>query len=289
MPAIHETWASITCVSGLVRWRLERHTRFSRKKPRRQARCAAWCSRSIMDIDRLLAYDRLGRTHWWLTSKYTVLESMLRYHVNATLPFPCMLDIGCAGGVFLEHFGAICERLFGIDQNHRVLSETKSGAITQVAADARKLPFHNESFPLISAIDIIEHVDDDLAVLREVYRILKPGGWFLVCVPAFMVLFGKHDELFRHLRRYTRRQLTQQVRAAGFSVKKATYIQPLFFFPLLIKRRLFPPSKDVLGDFSKPSRMNGLLHHMLALERFPLRYIDFPIGATLIALCRKEV
>lgn len=240
-----------------------------------------------MDIDRLLAYDQLGRTHFWLTSKYAILIDLVKNHVDTSNDLASMLDIGCAGGAFLEGFESASKRV-GFDRDYRILAGLRDSSIHTVAGDASRLPFQQETFALVSAIDLIEHLEDDLPALEEMYRVLRKGGWLLLCVPAFMALYGKHDTLFGHLRRYKRKQLKERAELAGFVARKTTYIQPLFFFPLWIKRRFFPPSNDALGDFNEISPLNSLFHWMLALEKVPLRYVNFPIGATIIGLFQKE-
>lgn len=242
-----------------------------------------------METNRLLEYDRLGRTHWWLTSKYVILHDLLCKQVPRGTRLTPMLDVGCASGVFLNKISNLVPQQFGVDYNYDILTHCMDPSVPVTVADAKQLPYRDGSFSLVSAIDILEHLDDDAQALREFHRLLRPGGWLLLCVPAFMALFGKHDELFGHHRRYTRKQLQKRVCTTGFFIKKITYIQPLFFFPLWIKRRFLPVKNNLFGDFSPPSpAVNRILHALLSAERFPLRYISFPIGATLILLAYKD-
>lgn len=249
---------------------------------------AAGKRKLLVSTDRLLAYDALGRTHWWLTSKYAVLRDVVRTQIPRGADLDPMLDVGCAGGAFLAVLGDLACPRFGVDENPEVLKRCKREAVWVAAADALHLPYKDEAFSFVSAVDLIEHLPDDEAAVGEFHRVLRPGGWLLLCVPAFQTLFGKHDELFGHLRRYTRGQLRRVANGAGFSVRKATYIQP-FFFPLLwVKRRWFPGKDPLVGDFSRPNpALNRALHAVLAAERFVIRHAGFPIGATLILLAQK--
>lgn len=242
-----------------------------------------------MEIDSLFEYDRLGRTHWWLTSKYSILHDLLCKQIPRGTCLTPMLDVGCASGIFLEEIRDLVPQQFGIDYNYEILAHCRDSSVSRAVANAQQLPYRDGSFALVSAIDILEHLDDDAPSLCEFYRLLQPGGWLLLCVPAFMALFGKHDELFGHYRRYTRRYLQKRLCTVGFSIRKTTYIQPLFFFPLWIKRRFLPVEDDSLGDFSPLNPLlNQIFHTFLSMERFLLRYISFPIGATLILLAYKD-
>lgn len=242
-----------------------------------------------MDTQQVESYESLGKKHWWLTGKYEILIDLLTQNTPAGLSISKMLDIGCAGGVFLERTAHLSKKQFGSDYNQEILSSNKPKGIPSVASDISALPFKSETFDLVCAIDILEHIEHDDQGISEIYRVLSQSGLALLSVPAFQILFGKHDELFGHLRRYTKTDFTAKLRHAGFNIIKATYIQPLFFLPLLIKRRLLPPPNNNLGDFSTPPEWaNRALHSLLAAERFPLRMMDFPFGATLLVLASKQ-
>ena len=104
--------------------------------------------------------------------------------------------------------------------------------------EAEALPYDPESFDVVTALDVIEHLDDDRCGLREISRVLRPGGYVLLFVPAFMFLWGVQDDVSNHRRRYDRADLTAKVKSAGFEVEKAGYANFTFFLPVLIIRSL---------------------------------------------------
>lgn len=241
-----------------------------------------------MDKERLIQYDWLSKNHWWITSKYKLLRDLITHNIPKNVNLTRMLDIGCATGIFLGHIKDIVKDQFGMDLNQEILYYMQDGHVPVVASNAKTLPFKNGTFSLISAIDILEHVDDDVKVLEECNRVLGLDGWLLISVPAFRVLFGKHDECFGHYRRYSRREMVQKLRSTGFRVERATYVQPLFFLPLLLKRRFFPPKDSLFGDFGRPNPVvNKILHNLLSWERYFVRYFSFPVGSTLFVLASK--
>src|SRR5205807_7355688 len=97
----------------------------------------------------------------------------------------------------------------------RGLSKVKHGA-------AEALPYEDASFDLVTGLDVVEHLDDDLSGLREMRRVLRPGGRALLFVPAFMFLWGVQDDISHHRRRYTLGELKQRVADAGLSIERAT-------------------------------------------------------------------
>jgi SAM-dependent methyltransferase len=101
---------------------------------------------------------------------------------------------------------------------------------------AESLPYAADSFDLVTGLDVVEHLDDDLAGLKEMRRVLRSGGRALLFVPAFMFLWGVQDDISNHRRRYTLKELKRVVHQAGFQVERATYVNLSFFTPILLGR-----------------------------------------------------
>jgi SAM-dependent methyltransferase len=155
---------------------------------------------------------------------------------------------------------------------------------------AEKLPYENGTFDLVTGLDVVEHLDDDMAGLREMHRVLKPGGRILLFVPAFMFLWGVQDDVSNHRRRYTLKELKQRVREAGFEVDRATYANITFFTPILLGRIIMritglrPASENnlTIGALNKPLGM------LLGAERFWLRNFNLPFGVSAICVAHRR-
>jgi SAM-dependent methyltransferase len=155
---------------------------------------------------------------------------------------------------------------------------------------AEKLPYPDESFDITTALDVVEHLDDDTAGLTEMHRVTKQGGHALIFVPAFMWLWGVQDDISNHRIRYTKKQIVERLGQAGFSVERATYANFTFFAPILGGRTLMrltgikPESENNVNI----SALNGLFGKILSAERFWLRNFDFPFGVSIVIIARKN-
>jgi SAM-dependent methyltransferase len=178
----------------------------------------------------------------------------------------------------------------GVDVSGEALSFCQERGLTNVKQGAAEaLPYEADSFDLVTGLDVVEHLDDDLAGLKEMRRVLRRGGHALLFVPAFMFLWGVQDDVSNHRRRYTLKELKRVVREAGFEVERATYVNLTFFTPILLGRlfmratRLRPESENNLTI----GFLNGVLGKLLGAESVPLRYLNFPFGVSIICVARR--
>ncbi len=154
-------------------------------------------------------------------------------------------------------------------------------------ADASHLPLETGRYDGILLLDVVEHTDDR-AALAEAFRVLRPGGWAAVTVPAMPCLWSYRDADAGHLRRYTRRGLGRTLREAGFSVERLAYYQ-FFLFPLVAIARFagrrHPHARD---REEQPSRvLNGALTRINLLEARLSTAFRWPFGSSLVAVCRS--
>ncbi|MFA4015136.1 MAG: hypothetical protein RUDDFDWM_000209 [Candidatus Fervidibacterota bacterium] len=202
-----------------------------------------------------------------------------------------ILDVGCGTGGNLELLSSygVC---IGIDISPLALSICKKhwdGNL--ICADASSLPFRNCSVDLVAALDVLEHLQDDVAALSEFWRILKPNGLLIMTVPAFMFLWSGHDVALRHFRRYTMSELKMKLRKAGFVTQKLSYaICPLLPFVFIFRKLQLIAQHNMkkhtaLIELPKP--LNEALIAMLQLEATLLKYIDLPFGVSLICKAIK--
>jgi len=141
------------------------------------------------------------------------------------------------------------------------------------------------------ALDLLEHLDDDVQALREFARLLKPGGSLVLFVPAFNFLWGLQDKVSHHRRRYTAGELEQKLKSVGFSIDRLTYAN-MFLFPLIwMGRLLLRLSGNRIKGTSEndlhPGWSNGLLQAIFAAERPLLHYANLPFGVSLFCIAKN--
>jgi len=161
--------------------------------------------------------------------------------------------------------------------------------------EAAELPFSDATFDLVTCLDVVEHLDDDTAALREMWRVLRPGGHLLVTVPAHRWLWGDQDEVNLHKRRYVAHQLRERLVGSGYQVIRLSYINAVLFPPIAairmlrrLQRRLRPRTA-VRSDFRYPAPgpVNFALGHVFGAEATILRRMDIPFGVSILALARR--
>jgi len=236
-------------------------------------------------------YYELGNSYFWIAAHYDIVME----HVTPLLKTAkrtkriIMLDAGCGqGSMFdrLENFG----KIIGLDVTEEACQccyQKYHGRVTQ--ARVENAPFADNTFDFIFAIETIEHVKNDLQALKELYRILKPKGFLVATVPAFMCLWGYHDEKYGHMLRYTKGKFSEKAKQAGFTVREAHYVKFILFLPLLVMRKLKRLTHCEADDFYKISPpVNNLLHKLLNVEIPVASVVDFPVGANIFTILYKK-
>jgi SAM-dependent methyltransferase len=170
--------------------------------------------------------------YWWRIRKREIVKDIIN---RLNLNFRTILDAGCGTGLnlnYLKHYGNV----IGLDLSKEALNFCKiREAENLIQADAEKVPFKEDTFDLIIALDLLEHLDDR-GVLKEFYRVLNPNAYLIVTIPAFTFLWSKHDEALHHKRRYNKDQFSAILKQNGFILKKITYWNFFLFLPIVMMR-----------------------------------------------------
>lgn len=231
--------------------------------------------------------------HWWYVGRRRIIRDFvkricdeLRAEGKQELR---ILDIGCGTGGNLEtlsRFG----RAEGVDISSEALDFCRARGLENVKEGAAEtLPYESESFDLVTGLDVVEHLDDDVAGLREMRRVLSPRGRLLLFVPAFMFLWGVQDDVSNHRRRYTVPQLRRTLQQAGLMVERASYANITFFGPILLGRLFMKVSglRPASENNVNIGALNGLFGRMLGAESWWLERMRFPFGVSIICVARR--
>lgn len=235
--------------------------------------------------------NRVEDKHWWFVGRRAILEEFLRQIIRQIRNRQSairILDVGCGTGANLEmlaNFGAA----EGVDVSDDALEFCRLKNLKAHKGLAEKLPFADESFDIVTALDVVEHLDDDVAGLTEMNRVLKKTGRALIFVPAFMWLWGVQDDVSNHRIRYTKRQIVERLKKAGFEIERATYANWTFFAPILAGRTLMKITgvKPESENNVNVSALNGVFGKIFGAERFWLKNFNFPFGVSIVVVAKK--
>lgn len=235
---------------------------------------------------------RVEQSHWWYTGRRKILANFLEEICRrVTDRRPRILDVGCGTGanlLMLSEYGDA----EGVDVSEDALAFCRERGLEQVKLGAaEKLPYHDDTFDLVTALDVVEHLDDDLAGLREMRRVLRPGGRVLLFVPTFMFLWGLQDDVSNHRRRYRLPELRRVLEQAGFEIERTTYANITFFLPILLMRKLMRATgiKAESENNINVSAFNGALGGLFGAESVVLRYMNIPFGVSGLCVAKKPL
>ncbi len=245
-----------------------------------------------MDDAYVSVYHELEETHWWFIGRRDMIWRLLK-DLDRRLS---ILEVGCSGGPLvrlLQRKGFT--RVAGIDINEcSVQFSRRFGDADIRVADGCSTGFGDEQFDMVIASDVLEHIDEPVRGLREWLRILKPNGRAIIFVPAFQFLWSRHDEVNRHYRRYSRREIITLLEQAGFCIERAAYWNFCLFFPASLVRtmqRVFrrQQGENAGNDLVRSGKIvNRMLEGLLKVENRVLTLgLNFPFGLSVIAIARK--
>ncbi len=248
-----------------------------------------------MEIEEYARIAAAEDDHWWYRATRAVMADLLDPWL-APRPTPGrserrILDAGCGpggNGAGLATAGAVV----GIDVSPDALAfvQARRPGTTPVAGTLERLPFADASFDVVAAITVLYCVDDDAGAVRELARVLRPGGAALMIEPAFAWLTRAHDKTVHSRRRYTRPGLADTARAAGLTVRRATYAYSFLVPPagaLALAERLRPHATADAGSDVERRTLDPAFARLARAERQWLRRRDLPVGSSVVVLATR--
>ena len=256
---------------------------------------------ALMDAALVEECAAVEAEHWWFQGRRRIMQDALARRLDERV-HRCLriLDLGCGTGEMLEMLTGFGD-VTGMDSSPDAVAWCRqrlgSGAAVLLGSIPESLPTEG-GFDLVTAFDVIEHLDDDTGALSRCHELLSAEGLFVCTVPAYMALWSDHDERNHHRRRYSRSLLCRRLSDAGFEVERTSYFNtwllPLVAAARLVKRHRRPrpstadPARIGESDLAMPPRwLNRLLSELFASERFLIRAVSLPAGVSIMAICRK--
>ena len=233
--------------------------------------------------------EKIETEHWWFRARRNILRSVVsRYTPRAT--GLRILEAGCGTGGnlgMLAEFGEL--HAFELDEEARQAAIRKHPIDIKFGSLPNNVPYPANSFDIVAALDVIEHIEDDVGSLQKLRQLLSADGRLIISVPALSWLWSEHDVSHHHFRRYTRSQLKSVLHEAGLKPIVLTYFNTLLF-PAIAVQRLTKRAlgRQWQGDDTMPSPfVNRVLNHIFETEKYLIGRIPMPVGVSLLAVAEK--
>ncbi len=232
--------------------------------------------------DRMAAHDT---THWWYRARREILSDFLK-RWGAVPADARILEIGCGTGhnlPMLARFGEV--DAIEIDEAAAAQASERLGKRVGSSPLPELDGVQPGSYDLVAVLDVVEHVEGDVAALKAIARALKPGGQILITVPAHQWMWSAHDVVNHHKRRYSKKTLVAALDKAGLAYRKLGWFNSLLF-PVAVAARFAGKltGKDDSDDSPPPKWLNSAFEKIFALERHMVGRVPLPPGLSLIVL-----
>lgn len=208
---------------------------------------------------------------------------------------PMLLDLGCGTGVLQTEFEKKFPNMlaYGIDVSKDAIKYAKMRGIKRAALfNGITFPFKTNTFDIVTAIDVLEHVPNDEKAIKEIYRVLKPGGIGIFLVPAHPHLWSTRDVRLQHYRRYLKNELEYKSYTNGFQIMTSKNADFGLYFVLdlmckISKKNEYGVPDLKMEDASTNSVMNSVMYGYESIENFVQKFATFPVGISIVTVVRK--
>lgn len=235
----------------------------------------------------------LEESFWWFVAMRHITDTVLGSTMNRPID---MLDAGCGTGYNIQHYEKLGHRVFSFDISEDAMAGVRKRGVRRVCrASVTHIPYRSESFDLVTSFEVVDQLKPDGAAeaFRELHRVLKPGGSLYIRLPAFEWMRSSHDEDIATAHRYTRTELRNMLRQAGFEIELISYANMLLFPVVLLKRSLksigIGRGSDVKPLPSGLGWMDPIFRGVLASEAKMLGAgRSLPFGLSVIAHAKRH-
>lgn len=234
-----------------------------------------------MDSHEIQKMYELEETHYWFKAKKEMIIDLYHKYCHPGL----MLDVGCGTGAIskaLKRFTKVVSCDFS-DESVKY-SRIRNPDIEVVRGDAQSMSFKSNKFDSIVSTDLVEHVKDDNAAIKEFHRVLKKDGKLILTVPAFQFLWAKDDVMLGHYRRYTKSQIRNLLERHGFNVNFLNYWNFILFPAAIIYKSI---NKSSSVNKVNPL-LNSLVHAVLRFDTKLVQLLKVPFGVSIVAVATKK-
>lgn len=233
-------------------------------------------------------------SYWWFVARNNIVKFLISKNCP-DLFGKTVLDVGCGTGGFSSlisiDYNVIC-----LDTSIIALEYCKKRGLSNLYLSTLD-EFNPVGFEISAVLflDVIEHIDDDVSVIKKANEILQKNGYFIATVPAYQWLWSNHDIIHMHKRRYTKKSFNELVIQSGFEIVFSTYFNSILFLPAVLKRfydRIMKnenPDNNSNAEAIEPVSpfVNKLFLKLFSSERYLLSRTSFPFGLSIMTIAKK--
>jgi SAM-dependent methyltransferase len=232
--------------------------------------------------------SKIEQNHWW----FVVRREMFKKYLSAAPKDAAILDVGVGSGSnlrMLKEAGFTNYQGFDFSPLAKKFCEEKNLGAVKVG-DICDSGFADNSYDVILFTDVVEHIENDLLALKEVVRILKPNGKIIITAPCFMSLWGNHDVVSMHQRRYLLGEIKDKITQAEMKIIQSYYFNFFLFVPILIFRKLTKIfAIEIKSENAVNSKfLNKIFTTLFRLDVLLAKKIKFPFGVSAFILASKS-
>lgn len=246
-----------------------------------------------MELNEYEKIHKLQISGWWFgMGRNKIIIDILKESMP-NLHGCKLLDVGCSEGAFLDHLNQEKADFVAVDIDENAVRFYKECSYHDRVkyGNVLDLPFDDNSFDAVTALDIIEHVEDDVKALSEIKRVCKKNGTLLIILPAHQWLWSSNDIAYHHKRRYSKKMVKELIHKLNLKIDRLLYFNVLLF-PIFILatfyKKIFLPD-ELSSNVTKPvpKTLNYVLSKLMNIERVMIKYGITPFGSSFIIVIKN--
>ncbi|MGB9702579.1 MAG: class I SAM-dependent methyltransferase [Candidatus Kapaibacteriota bacterium] len=233
----------------------------------------------------------LEESYWWFLARNRIILNVIDKMLNLSKDDE-ILDVGCGTCGFAKLLSHN-HKVIGLDTSDIALEYCRKRGLNDLYLSLiADFPKEKRNVKAVTALDVIEHIENDFNAVRDIYNLLPKNGKIVATVPAYQFLWSYHDEVHKHYRRYTKKRFVALLKSAGFEIDYASYFNTLLFLPGIFKRLLdkftVPLKSEEYAIEIVPKFINKLFTKIFEFEKHFIPKIRFPFGISIIVVATKK-
>ncbi len=233
---------------------------------------------------------KLENEYWWFVARNRIVKTLFKKYIKPK-DNSYVLDFGIGTGGFASLLNPEYN-VIGLDMSKTALEYSEKRGIDNLFHGLLEdFPKDEHNIHAITALDVIEHIEDDKDITAQLFNTLQKDGYLVATVPAYQWMWSKHDEIHMHYRRYNKNNFNEILKNAGFEIVFSSYFNTLLFLPAYLKRmfdRITGAEKKITEPVEEVApAINSIFTNIFLTEKDILKEFSLPFGLSIITIAKK--